>query len=164
MLAVNDQVSVFPMTRLHEATARAVVDTVMCSPYVASRVTHDHRMPGYIAHPDVRYLCAMVDGKVAGVFTLIDFSALEVEVHAGLLPWVVRHSRDLGRACLAHVFADPEVQRATAHIIEGLESARNYCLKLGFQQEGFRRSACSKDSRLIGVHVLGLTRADWEKT
>lgn len=142
---------------------RVIVDAVMHDPHVAARVSHDHREPGYIAHPEVRYLGAMVGRQVAGVFTLIDFSDLEVEIHVGLLPWAVKHSRELGRACLAHVFADRDVKRATAYIIEGLDSARNYCLKLGFQPEGFRRDACSKGGRLLGVHVLGITRADWEK-
>lgn len=142
----------------------AVVDAVMRDPYVARRVAHDHREPGYIFHPHVRYLAAEVDGKLAGVFTLIDFSELEVEIHAALLPWSIRQSRQLGAACLEHVFSDAAVQRATAYIIEGLESARNYCLRLGFTQEGMRRNACMKNGRLFGVHVLGITRADWEKT
>lgn len=163
MLATDAKVGVVPLTRIPESMVREIVEVVMCDPYIKRRVAHDHREPGYISHPDVRYLGALVDGKIAGVFTLIDFSELEVEIHAALLPRYIRQSRQLGAACLDHVFSDSAVQRATAYIIEGLESARNYCLHLGFTQEGMRRNACLKDGRLVGVHVLGITRADWEK-
>jgi RimJ/RimL family protein N-acetyltransferase len=139
---------------------RAAVDSVFSDPYVRDRVAHDHRSPGFIAHPDVRYLAARANGRLAGFFLLIDVSPLEVETHAALLRWALPYSRDLGRACLAHVFRDPQVQRASAPVIEGLDSARNYCRKLGFREEGFRRAACMKNGRLLGVHLLGITRAE----
>lgn len=161
MLAAN--IGVVPLTRIPESMVKEIVEVVMCDPFIKRRVAHDHREPGYISHPDVRYLGALVDAKLAGVFTLIDFSELEVEIHAALLPWAIRQSRELGAACLDHVFSDQQVQRATAYVIEGLESAKNYCLHLGFQTEGLRRNACLKDGRLIGVHVLGLLRHEWEQ-
>ena len=127
-----------------------------------SVVSHDHRPVSPVFHQLASYLGAYVGKVLAGVFLLIRFSPLEVEVHALILRKFIRQSRILGRACLAHVFAQPGVARATAYVIEGLESAKNYCLKLGFQQEGFRRTACAKDGILLGVHVMGITRQDWE--
>jgi hypothetical protein len=61
-------------------------------------------------------------------------------------------------------FANPAIERVTAYVIEGLTAARNYCLKLGFQFEGIRRNACRQNGRLLGVHILGMTRNDWEKS
>ena len=154
--------TVLPTESIGRDTLRAAVDAVFSDPYVRDRVAHDHREPGFIAHPDVRYLAASVGGALAGFFVLIEVSPLEVDVHAALHRRAVPHSRVLGRACLAHVFADSLVQRATAHIIQGLDSARNYCRKLGFVHEGSRRNACSRGGKLIDVWIMGITRPEWE--
>ncbi len=128
-------------------------------PYIA-RVGHDHRPAAPIKHPDVSYLAATVAGERVGAFCLIrDFIA--VDVHALLTRRALRWCRELGRACLAWVFSDPQVARVSAHVIEGLDSARNYCLRLGFKAEGFQRDACMQGGRLVGVHMLGMTRNDW---
>ena len=149
---------------IEPTTDRATVDRILQHPAIASRIRHDFREPGYIDHPLVTHLLATVNGEPAGVFLAVQFSDLEVELHAAVLPQFIRHGRALGRECLAHVFGDPAVMRATAYVIEGLESAANYCRRLGFITEGFRRDACRKDGRLVGVHVLGITRADFERT
>jgi RimJ/RimL family protein N-acetyltransferase len=90
----------------------------------------------------------------------IRFSPLEIELHALLKRSVLKHSRELGMACLGWAFSQP-IQRVTAYIIEGLELARNYCLKLGFKEEGRRRAACVQGGVLKDVYVLGMTRLDW---
>ena len=142
-----------------------VVNAILQHPRVAGRIGHDHRPAGHIQHPSVSYLGAYLDGALVGVFTLIESGFVEIDIHAALLPCALPQSRELGRQCLDHIFLrDPDLARATAYVIEGLESAVNFCLKLGFQREGFRRDACMKASRLVGVHVLGITRAEWEAT
>ena len=40
-----------------------------------------------------------------------------------------------------------------------VEPGLRHAVKLGFKREGFRRDACMKGGRLVGVHVLGITRA-----
>jgi hypothetical protein len=132
-------------------------------PYI-SRVGHDHRPAEPLQHPAVRYLGARVDGELVGAFLIIESGFIEVDVHALLTRRALPHSRALGRLCLGQAFADPSIERITAYVIEGLTKARNYCLKLGFQAEGFRRNACQQKGRLVGVHVLGMTRNEWEKS
>jgi hypothetical protein len=132
-------------------------------PYI-SRIGHDHRPAEPLQHPAVRYLGARVDGELVGAFLIIESGFIEVDVHALLSEYAMPHSRALGRLCLDHIFADPAIQRVTAYVIEGLTTARNYCLKLGFQFEGIRRNACQQNGRLLGVHILGMTRNDWEKS
>lgn len=127
-----------------------------------SVVAHDHRPVGPISHPAVSYLGAYVDDVLAGCFLLIKASSLEIDLHALILRRFVRQSRDLGRLCIAHAFEQPGIARVTAYVIEGLESARNFTERLGFKQEGFRRDACMKSGALLGVHVMGLTRTEWE--
>ncbi|NBW08268.1 MAG: N-acetyltransferase [Caulobacteraceae bacterium] len=157
--------SVRPLDCLTNDGQQQVVNAILHHPQIAARVGHDHRPAGYIAHPDVAYLGAYLDGALVGVFTLVDSGFVEIDIHAALLPYALPHARALGRQCLDHVFRrDPDLARATAYVIEGLDSAVNYCLKLGFQREGFRRDACMKGGRLVGVHVLGITRGDWETT
>lgn len=145
-----------------ESTAIAAVNSILHDPDIAEVISHDHRAPGFISHPAVRYLVASVDEKLAGVFMLIQLSSIDTEIHAALLPWAKPQSRELGRACLAHVFKDPDLLRVSTAVMEGLGSALNYCLKLGFQREGFKPHACVKRGNVIGVHLLGMTREQWE--
>ena len=90
----------------------------------------------------------------------IRFSQLEIEMHSLLFKSSIWYSRDLGHLALDWAFDEP-IERVTAYVIEGLESAVNYCERLGFQYEGFRRNACMQDGELKGVWVLGMTREDW---
>lgn len=129
-------------------------------PYI-TQVGHDHRQASHIKHPAVQYLSAWHGGEFAGAFMCIHFSPLELELHALLKKQSLPVSRQLGRECLGWAFEKP-IARVTAYVIDGLDTAKNYCLKLGFKNEGYRRDACSKNGVLKGVHVLGMTRADWE--
>jgi RimJ/RimL family protein N-acetyltransferase len=51
--------------------------------------------------------------------------------------------------------------RVTVYIIEGLEAAKNFALKLGFKNEGCRRCACVQGGIVKDVYVLGMTRQEW---
>jgi hypothetical protein len=136
------------------------IGRICADPYV-SRAGHDHRPTAPIQHPAASYLGAFVRGGLVGAFLIIRSGAIEWDVHSLLtrkaLPWC----RQLGRMCLDWCFGHKQVQRVTAYVTEGLESARNYCLRLGFVLEGFRRSAASVNGRLLGLYVLGMTREDW---
>ncbi|WP_398457425.1 hypothetical protein [Sphingomonas albertensis] len=138
---------------------RAVIDAVLSDPWVRAKIAQDDREPGYIDHPLVSYHGAYVDGALAGVFIAVQFTRWEVEVHAALLRPAIRHGRDLGRMFLASVFADPEVLRATAYVLGTLPSAANYCRRLGFVDEGVRRSACMVGGVPTDIVVLGLLRS-----
>lgn len=132
---------------------------VYLDPYI-TRVGHDHRAAAPIQHPNATYLSAWVGGSFAGAFIAIKQSAVELELHALLKKSALKQSRHLGVACLAWAFAQP-ILRVTAYIIEGLESAKNYCIKLGFKEEGRRRCACVQGGVVKDVYVLGMTRQDW---
>lgn len=127
------------------------------------KVGHDHRPASPVHHPLATYLSAWIGEQFAGAFLSIRQSAVEFELHVLLLPAAVRQARDLGRACLAWAFAQP-IQRVTAYVIDGLDSARNYCIRLGFKVEGCRRQACMKNGVARDVHILGMTRQDWSAT
>lgn len=131
-------------------------------PYI-SRVGHDHRPAAPIVSPAVTYLTASVNGEFAGAFMVIRCSAVDVHVHALLKRNAVVYSRELGRVFLDWVFETIPVLRATALVIEGLESARNFCVKVGMKPEGFMRDACVQNGVTKGVHVLGMTRQDWRE-
>ena len=131
-------------------------------PYIA-RVGHDHRAAAPIVHPDVHYIGAHVNGALVGAFIVIESGWIEHDVHALLsrraLPW----SRQLGAMMLARMFENSALQRITAQVIEGLEAARNYCMRLGFCLEGFKRNALMVGGKLRGVYMLGLTRENWQR-
>jgi hypothetical protein len=132
---------------------------VYSDPYI-TKVGHDHRPAVPIQHPNVTYLSAWVDGKFSGAFIAIKQSAVELELHALLKKSALKQSRDLGLACLAWAFSQP-ILRVTAYIIEGLDMAKNFCIKLGFKVEGCRRCACVQNGVIKDVYMLGMTRQEW---
>jgi len=133
---------------------------VYSDPYI-TKVGHDHRKAEPIIHPNVLYLSAWVGGVFAGAFMVIQQSDVEFELHALLKRSAIKYSRQLGDACLSWAFDHP-ILRVTAYIIEGLEAAKNYCIKLGFKEEGCRRCACVQNGVVKNVYVLGMTRQEWE--
>ena len=152
-----------PLLELQPLSDLGALAPLFLDPYIA-RVGHDDRPAEMIAHPHVYYLGARIDGDLVGAFMIVESGFIEVDVHAMLTRRALKHSRALGRLCLAQAFANPAIERVTAYVIEGLTAARNYCLKLGFQFEGYRRNACRQGGHLLGVHILGMTRNDWEKS
>lgn len=149
------------MFALKQITDSVLIDALYADPYIA-RVGHDHRPASRIDHPAAKYLGAYVGDKLMGTFLVIQSGFIEIDVHALLTRAALPYSRVFGQLFLATAFFESGIQRVTAYVLEGLTSARNYCLKLGFKDEGFRRDACLKDGKLVGVHVLGMTRTDWE--
>lgn len=147
------------MTGVTEGITKDHLLEIYSDPYI-TKVGHDHRAAAHINHPLVTYLSAWIGNTFAGAFIAIRFSPIEIELHALLKKSTLKHSRSLGLACLEWAFAQP-IQRVTAYIIEGLETARNYCLKLGFKHEGTRRNACLQGGIVKDVYVLGMTRLDW---
>ncbi len=129
-------------------------------PYT-KRAAHDNRPHEPIEHPDVYYFGAYIDAELVGVFIMIDSNFIDVDVHSLLTRKAMRHCRELGQLCIDLIFSNPDIHRLTGWIMEGLESALNYDLKIGFKYEGFKEKSVMKNGKLIGVHMVGLTRDDW---
>ena len=147
------------MLAVTEGITQEHLQEVYSDSYIA-RVAHDTRPFAPINHPNVTYLSAWIGGKFAGAFMAIKQSALELELHALLKKSSVIYSRELGHAFLIWAFSHP-IRRVTAYIIEGLEGAKNYCIKLGFVEEGRRRKACTQNGVAKDVYILGLLREEW---
>lgn len=147
---------------VYEGITEQHLEQVYSDPYIA-KVGHDHRPASPVIHPLATYLTATVNGAFAGAFLAIRTTALNIDLHALLLRDSVRHSRRLGMACLQWAFETHPIERVTALVIEGLESAKNYCLRLGFAYEGYQRHAVMQHGILKGIHMLGMTRADWSQ-
>jgi RimJ/RimL family protein N-acetyltransferase len=133
---------------------------VYSDPYI-TKVGHDHRASTPINHPNVTYLSAWVGDTFAGAFMAIKFSALEIEWHSFLKKTSIPYSRALGKSFLDWAFTASPIARVTAYIIQGLETAKNYGLKLGMKYEGCRRNACLQNGVLKDVYILGITREEW---
>jgi len=149
------------MLSLSPLTDESTLRRVYADPYIA-RVGHDHRPAAPVIHPECHYLGAYRNDELMGAFLIVESGWIEWDVHALLHRKAIRWARDFGTMCLARIFENPMVWRVTAQVIEGLESAKNYCIKLGFKLEGFRRQALMVGGKLRGVHMLGITRHDWE--
>ena len=126
-------------------------------------IAADGRALNPVSHPLATYLSAWIDNRFVGAFLAIRFTEHEIESHALLSKSALKQSRQLGDAFLTWAFQQG-VMRVTAHVYEYLKSAKNYCLKLGFKEEGFRRCAAVKDGKAVGVYMLGITRQEWRLT
>lgn len=129
-----------------------------------SRIGDDDQPAVPVSHPLLKYLSAWVCGQFVGAYIVIEFTAREYEIHSLLMRNATRHSRELGRLVLGWAFRHESIMRVTGYIREGINSAVNHCLKMGFTYEGFRRSALMVDGKPRGVHILGMTREEWSKT
>lgn len=132
---------------------------VYSDPYVTS-IAADGRALKPVSHPLATYLSAWIDNRFVGAFLAIRYTEHEIESHALLTKGALKQSRELGDMFLSWAFQQG-VMRVTAHVYEYLKSAKNYCLKLGFKEEGFRRCAAVKDGKAVGVYLLGITRQEW---
>ena len=128
-------------------------------PYI-QRIGYEGRPAAPIDHEAAMYFGAFVDGVFIGAYCLIRQSSTEFDVHSLLRKEVVELSRVIGVHFIAFAFQRFAIARMTAWVAEGMESTVNYCRKIGFQYEGFKRDAFMKRGRLMGVHMLGITRRD----
>lgn len=142
-------------------TVRQVIDLICQDEYVYGAVSTDHRAPSFIQHPCVNYLGAFVNRKLVGAFVLVEASDIEIDLHSMLLKEALPYSRELGTACIAHAFSLPCIRRVTAYVSSARPTVINYCKRLGFQVEGVRKDAESRNGVFFDVVVLGVTRQSW---
>lgn len=147
---------------LREGITPEHLQEVYSDPHMA-RASHDHREFKPVFHPLVTYLTAYAGGHFAGAFLAIRTSSLEIEVHALIKKEFTRESRALGHEFLSWAFSRDGVRRVSANICEGLESVRNYCMKLGFHQEGVKRQSVSRAGIVGGIYIMGITKHDWSE-
>lgn len=155
MLAVE------PLDALPEAARRELVERVLSDPAIARRLMTDRGPAAYVAHPSIRYLSALVAGRVLGFFALVRRSLETIEIHVALLREALPAARRLGRLAVTQAFSDPTVQRVVALVLEGLESARNYAVRCGFVLESFETGRTTVDGRPRGAWRLVAHRAQW---
>ena len=65
-------------------------------------------------------------------------------------------------AFIDYVFDTLKLEKLNCEVIESNRAVVRMHQKFGFVEEGFRRSNIVKNGERIGVHFLGLTRADWK--
>ena len=148
------------MIELTEGITPENLHAIYSSPKNA-RVGNDGQAMYPVFHPLALYLSAWVNGVFSGAYLTIRYSDFEYEVHSLLSRRAVMQSRNFGRLLLGWVFSHYPVTRCTGYIAEGIESARNHCLNMGFKQEGFRRDAIMVNGKPKGLYVMGITRSEW---
>ena len=156
--------SIQPLNSLGEVGLKVGItdeqlNEIYADPYI-TRIAPDDRSMAPVLHPLATYLSAFVNGRFVGAFLSIRYTQHEIEWHSLLMKSALKQSRQLGDLFLTWAFQQG-VMRVTAHIYEYLNTAKNYGLKLGMKQEGFRRCAAVKDGRAVGVYTLGILRQEW---
>lgn len=150
------------MVSLEEGISVQNLMALYADPFIA-RIGDDGMKVEPISHPLVAYLSAFVGDEFVGAYMIVRFSDFEYEAHSLLQKKATRHSRKLGELLIEWVFGHEQVLRLTGYIRDGIQSAVNHCLKMGFQYEGFRRDALLVNGEPKGIHILGLTRKEWCK-
>jgi len=147
-----------------ERIADSLTIASLYAPESVQRIAHDLRPAIPVESPHARYWGAYLNDRLVGGFLALPVSSIERDVHALLWPSALPYARKLGLLFVEQMFADLRVSRLTAQVMSSIPTAVNYCQKIGFKREGYKPDACLKDGKLIGVHILGLTRSDWSKT
>lgn len=150
------------MIELIEGISDEDMQSLYADPFI-SRIGDDACPAQPIHHPLVTYLSARIDGEFAGAYICVKFTDQEFELHSLLMKKATRYSRRLGDLVLRWAFSHPAVLRVTGYIRDGIPTAINHCLKMGFEYEGFRREALLVNGEPKGIHILGLTRKEWSK-
>lgn len=150
------------MVRLEDGIGEEHMSELYSDRFI-SRMCDDGMDFAPVIHPLVTYLSAFVDNKFVGAYIVVRFSDYEYEAHSMLMKRATMHSRELGRLLIEWVFSHDQVLRLTGYVREGIDTAVNHCLKMGFKYEGFRRDALMVNGEPKGIHVLGLTRREWCK-
>jgi UDP-4-amino-4,6-dideoxy-N-acetyl-beta-L-altrosamine N-acetyltransferase len=63
---------------------------------------------------------------------------------------------------LSWAMADFDLQKLNCEVLEGNDAVVKLHEKFGFRKEGFRRHQILKSGSRLGVHLLGITRKEWE--
>lgn len=150
------------MVSLQEGISAKNLSTLYADSFV-ERICDDGMTFTPIVHPLVTYLSAFNGREFLGAYIVVKFSDYEYEAHSLLMKKATRYSRSLGELLVEWVFSHDKVMRITGYVREGIQTAVNHCLKMGFQLEGFRRDALLVNGEAKGIHVLGLTRKEWCK-
>lgn len=150
------------MVSLEEGITAKNLMALYNDPFVA-RIQDDGMKFEPIDHPLVTYLSAFAGNEFVGAYIIVRFSDTEYEAHSLLMKKATRYSRKLGELLIEWAFSDIQVMRITGYIREGIQTAVNHCLRMGFKYEGFRRDALLVNGELKGIHVLGLTRREWSE-
>lgn len=151
------------MISLTEGISPEHLAVLYFDPLIA-RTGDDYSKAQPVFHPLAVYLSAWIGDWFVGAYLVIRYSDTEYEAHSFLRRPATPYARVFGQLLKDWVFSHVEVLRLTGYVREGLESARNHCLKMGFTQEGFRRDALRVNGQPKGLYVMGITRKEWAKS
>ena len=150
ILTLNDNITQEQLTEIYNNS------------YIKDAVKQDNREFMPIKHPLITYYSAQIHDRFVGAFLQIRFSQWEIELHSLLKKDAMAFSREFGKMIIDKSFNDnKEVQRITVFIIDGLNTVKNFCEKIGFKLEGIKRKACLKNNAYKDVYMYGITREDW---
>lgn len=128
---------------------------------IVNAISYDGKAPYPELHDLAHYVSVFLKNKFVGAFLFIRTSQYSADIHSLLLRDALSYSRQAGCMIIDYAFMKTEILRLTAPVMEDLKTAKNFCLKLGFKQEGFIRDAYLKNNGPKGVYMLGMTRKEW---
>ena len=149
------------MIEIREGLSPEELAVIYMAPEI-QKVGYDNN-PAYPVYcENVTYLGCFVHDELVGAYLMVRCSDYEFDVHSLILDRAIYYSRHFCELMFEWVFRHKEVLRLTGYVMEDFLTMRNHAAKMGFKLEGFRRDALMINGEPKGLHVMGITRKDWE--
>ena len=106
----------------------------------------------------------LVNDQAVGLISLNDIDELHLKADLGFyLDKAFRIiSASVEFAIISFVFDKLQLEKLNCEVLENNNNAIKMHHNLGFSDEGFRAENIQKEGERIGVHYLGLTKANWK--
>lgn len=128
---------------------------VISDPAIVKTISEDN---GSLAVDPMRscYIACRVDDELAAVWIFDKVGAVEIDVHAHVLPNHRPHSKDIGNSIFKEIIeCAPWAKKFTAQIPFKYPNVYKYAKQFGFQDEGVNRQSYQSGGELFDQWRIG---------
>lgn len=108
----------------------------------------------------------MADGRLAGLVSLSNIHSGHRRADWGFYLSETVTGQGVGRSFASsffkHAFETLGLEKINGEVLETNAASQAFHRALGFAEEGFRRAHIRRSGRSLGIHLFGLTAADWQ--
>lgn len=149
-------------------TDAALIRSVITHPAVWAFVSDDMSGTPDDYEPPITdgiHWVAIRDGdELAALFLFHPWNGITYEVHTCILPkWRGAKSREATAAAMAWIFTHSPCQKIVTQVATENAPALRLATDSGMTLEGMNTQSILRNNTLHDQHILGITRAEWEK-
>ena len=115
-------------------------------------------------NPEYQYLGIDTDEGLIGFWVIHYTSHSTLNIHINILDrFRDDYALEAGWFFLSHVFSSiPELERVECEIPSCYKDVLKFTKKFGFEVEGIKRNATTRNDKLQDVQILGLLRSEYD--